>query len=147
MNKQVTVAMNLENIADIGSKIRKHLIKRMLVIISGPMGVGKTELIKNILPEYSVTSPSFLHANLYGNVESSKECANFAHIDAYTIKSKEALFSLDIDELLKDRCVIVEWGELFEKEFEIFDATILKIELIQNGKERFIFLNNSDILL
>ena len=57
------------------------------------------------------------------------------------------MFSLDIDELLKDRCVIVEWGELFEKEFEIFDATILKIELIQNGKERFIFLNNSDILL
>ena len=113
--------MDLNYLKISGREIRKKLNNGIIVSISGPLGVGKTTLIKHILPEYSVTSPSFLHMLLYGN--------DFAHIDAYTFKSKEQFLALCIEELLLTRCVIIEWGELLDDVLINFDAKIIKINL------------------
>lgn len=127
------------NINEIGKRIRAVLNPGVILNLSGPMGVGKTTLIKHILPEYEVNSPSFLHALLYGE--------KFAHIDAYTIKSEEALFGLDLPKMLEDRCLIIEWGSLFKEYLNQLDAQIIEIELVYSDNfhenedyERFIFI-------
>ena len=128
--------VSLENIEEIAQKIRKTLTKQMILIISGELGVGKTTLIKHMLKDdgYKAISPSFLHMLLYGN--------NFAHIDAYTFKSKEAFLSMSLEELLEERCIIIEWGELFLKEIKNFDAKIVHIEMKIKKDSRFIKTTN-----
>lgn len=130
--------INKENISIIAKNIRKHLKKGVILSISGKLGVGKTTLIKNILPEHEVKSPSFLHILIY---------ENFAHIDAYTFKSKEAFLACNIQELLEEKCLIIEWGELFEETLNLFEAKIIKIEMQYDefNEKRFIFFNKSDI--
>lgn len=128
MHKQ----LDFKNLAIYSQEIRKQLTTGLILSISGPLGVGKTTLIKNILPEHKVTSPSFLHMLLYGE--------DFAHIDAYTFKSKEAFIALSVEELLITRCIIIEWGELVEDILNNFDAEILKIKL-HYGEEKKRFLS------
>lgn len=121
--------ITLKNIEKIGQEIRKQLQPNTILSITGELGAGKTTLIKHLVPEQKVSSPSFLHALLYGD--------NFAHIDAYTFKSKEAFFALGIEEMLETRCVIIEWGDLTEDLFNFFECKIIKINLKKiNENER-----------
>ena len=120
--------VNLSDVEKIAKTIRMKLKKNLILSISGPLGVGKTTLIKQILPEFDVKSPSFLHALYYGS--------DFAHLDAYTFASQEAFLSLDIPEILYDRCLIIEWGELVN--FDIFDVEIIKVHMKINNNKRFI---------
>jgi tRNA threonylcarbamoyl adenosine modification protein YjeE len=113
--------LDLANLSFEANEIRKKLKPGIILSISGPMGVGKTTLIKHVLYEYKVNSPSFLHMLLYGE--------HFAHIDAYTFKSKEAFIALSIEELLLNRCIIIEWGELIEDVLNNLDAQIIKLRL------------------
>jgi tRNA threonylcarbamoyl adenosine modification protein YjeE len=128
--KNMGLQVSLGNIKEIAKKIREKVSPGKILSISGPLGIGKTTFIKEMLFEYKVQSPSFLHALFYGN--------DFAHIDAYTFKSKEALFSMGIEEILEERALIIEWGNLYEKELEVFDAEIIKLEFYFEGEKRFL---------
>jgi tRNA threonylcarbamoyladenosine biosynthesis protein TsaE len=121
MKQSSVQELTLENLPQIGQQIRGRLQKGDIVILSGKLGAGKTTLIKHILPEYEINSPSFLHALFYGD--------DFAHIDAYTFKSREAFLNLDLPDILSSRCVIIEWGDLFKDILEQFDARIIKIAI------------------
>ena len=78
-----------------------------------------------------------MHTIFYGQ--------DFAHIDAYTFKSLEHFISMEINELLENRCVIIEWGELFEDVLNNFDAKFVKIKITKENDKRFIFIENNDI--
>lgn len=147
------IQVDSQNIAEIGQKIRKMLfdenaslnaahmkcgVNGIIMLISGPLGVGKTTLIKHVLPEFQVASPSFLHMLIYGENGEQK----FAHIDAYTLKSKEAFLALGIEELLHTHCIIIEWGQLVEEIVEIFDARVIKIEMRYENDKRYIKVLN-----
>ena len=126
----MSLQVSLGNIKEVSQEIRKKLSVGKILSISGPLGIGKTTFIKEMLFEHKVQSPSFLHALFYGS--------DFAHIDAYTFKSKESLFAMGIEEILEERVLIVEWGNLYEKELEIFDAEIIKLEFYFEGEKRFL---------
>ena len=204
MYKQEVAHITLENIAQIGKKIREKLIPGVVLSISGPLGAGKTTLIKHILPECNVASPSFLHMLTYvvsdnlqkfdansdlenvslENVSGPNNkleltsmmiddatkselasmrldpktklelacgsmrldpktkpelaCGSFAHIDAYTFKSREAFLALGVEELLETHCVIIEWGQLVEDIIDMLDCTVMKIEIVVENNVRFI---------
>jgi tRNA threonylcarbamoyl adenosine modification protein YjeE len=126
----MSTQVNLENIDRIGDQIRKKLTKGMILSINGPLGVGKTTLIKSILKEYQVSSPSFLHMLFYGE--------DFAHIDAYMIKSQESFLTLDLNDILEQRCLIVEWGDLVKDAIQLFERQVLELELSMHNEERIL---------
>ena len=65
-------------------------------------------------------------------------CGSFAHIDAYTFKSREAFLALGVEELLETHCVIIEWGQLVEDIIDMLDCTVMKIEIVVENNVRFI---------
>ena len=78
---------------------------------SGPLGAGKTTLIKSLLRQCGirevVTSPTFTYVNTYTNAQNIL----FYHFDLYRIDSVDAFIQAGFDEYIqeKERYCFVEW--------------------------------------
>src|SRR5213080_175161 len=98
---------------DLGIQIGDELGGGEIILLSGPLGAGKTILVKGVaralgLEEGDVTSPSFTLVNPYrGRVL-------LYHIDLYRLnEGASAAHAVDLDEILTDETavVIIEWAE------------------------------------
>jgi tRNA threonylcarbamoyladenosine biosynthesis protein TsaE len=81
-----------------------------LVILSGPLGAGKTTLTqviaKTLGSEATVSSPTYTLIHEYPTTQGL-----LVHIDAYRLPAVEALLELGLDDYLeRARLVVVEWG-------------------------------------
>ncbi|NQW05882.1 MAG: tRNA (adenosine(37)-N6)-threonylcarbamoyltransferase complex ATPase subunit type 1 TsaE [SAR202 cluster bacterium] len=90
----------------IGAKLRAG----DLVILSGPLGAGKTALTQGIgraLGISGITSPTFVISRIHEGQPA------LVHVDAYRLQGEvTALFDdLDLESLLPTSITVVEWGE------------------------------------
>ena len=98
---------------DLGVRIGTQLSGGEILLLSGPLGAGKTMLVKGIahaigLDEEDITSPSFTLVNPY------QGRLLLYHIDLYRLdEGSSAAHAIDLDEILTDEgaVVIIEWGE------------------------------------
>ena len=101
--------------ADFGRQLRAGDV----VVLSGPLGAGKTVLAKGIAQamdvEGPVISPTFVLARVH---RARREGAPaMIHVDLYRLLDQSSvdllaeLDSLDLDTDLEDAVVVVEWGE------------------------------------
>ncbi len=84
-----------------------------LVVLTGPLGAGKTVLVRGLARGLgvtgAVTSPTFVIAREHragpgGGV-------SLVHVDAYRLGGAAELDDLDLDTDLAEAVVAVEWGE------------------------------------
>ena len=90
-----------------------------LVLLSGPLGAGKTVLAKGIAEglgvEGRVSSPTFIIAREHRPAPGGKGIP-LVHVDAYRLGDDLAqLDDLDLDSELTEAAVVVEWGETAER--------------------------------
>jgi tRNA threonylcarbamoyladenosine biosynthesis protein TsaE len=96
--------------ADIGARLGKELKTGDLVLLSGPLGAGKTALTQGIgraLGIENVTSPTFVISRIHnGDIR-------LVHVDAYRLRGEAvAIFDdLDLESYLSTSITVVEWGE------------------------------------
>lgn len=101
--------------ASLGSELRAGDV----VVLSGPLGAGKTVLAKGIAQamdvEGPVISPTFVLARVHRpRVDGAPA---MVHVDLYRLLDQASvdllaeLDSLDLDTDLDDAVVVVEWGE------------------------------------
>lgn len=80
-----------------------------LVIVSGPLGAGKTALVQGIgaglQVEGPVLSPTFVIARVHGDGR-----LPLVHVDAYRLDSMVEIDDLDLDTDLSRSVTVVEWG-------------------------------------
>ncbi|MFA4080264.1 tRNA (adenosine(37)-N6)-threonylcarbamoyltransferase complex ATPase subunit type 1 TsaE [Mycobacteroides salmoniphilum] len=104
---------------DFGARIGRDLAAGDVVVLSGPLGAGKTALTKGIAQgmdvDGPVTSPSYVLARVH---EARRPGAPaLVHVDVYRLLEHQSadligeLDSLDLDTDLDDSVVVVEWGE------------------------------------
>jgi len=80
-----------------------------LIVLTGPLGAGKTVLAQGIGAGLGVrervTSPTFVIAHVHrdGRVP-------FVHVDAYRLSSVAEVDDLDLDAALGESVTVVEWG-------------------------------------
>lgn len=83
-----------------------------LVLLSGPLGAGKTVLVRGIAAGMGVrgrvSSPTFVLARTHPAGEAG---VPLVHVDAYRIGDALELDDLDLDTDLAAAAVVVEWGE------------------------------------
>lgn len=85
-----------------------------LLCLQGELGSGKTTLVQGIAAGWgsldAVTSPTFVLVNIYKRAEG----AQLAHLDAYRLESAAEAEGMDIDLLLAQGPVVVEWADKIE---------------------------------
>lgn len=108
-----------EDTKALGAKLGGQLRAGDVVVLSGPLGAGKTVLAKGIAEAMDVdgpvTSPTFVLARLHRARQPGSPA--MVHVDMYRLLDHTCtdllgeLDSLDLDTDLDDAVVVVEWGE------------------------------------
>jgi tRNA threonylcarbamoyladenosine biosynthesis protein TsaE len=96
----------------LGERMASELRPGDLVVLSGPLGAGKTALTQGIGAGLAVrgpvTSPTFVLARVH------RGPLPLVHVDAYRLRDaggRLELDDLDLDASLPDSVTVVEWGE------------------------------------
>jgi len=109
-------AIELPTAADteaLGEQLADGLVAGDLVVLTGPLGAGKTVLVRGLARGLgvtgAVTSPTFVIAREHrpghdGGVP-------LVHVDAFRLGGAAELDDLDLDTDLAEAVVAVEWGE------------------------------------
>ncbi len=93
------------------SYVKTVLSGRDVVLLSGPMGVGKTEFVRALVSSFrgeNITSPSFAIHNNYSAGDRSID-----HLDLYRIEGDDDLESTGFWDLFSQPSglIILEWSE------------------------------------
>ena len=105
-----TEVNNIAEMYELGASLGKDLKAGDLVLLSGPLGAGKTALTQGIglaLGIENVTSPTFVISRIHpGKIP-------LVHVDAYRLQGDStAIFDdLDLESYLPTSITVVEWGE------------------------------------
>ena len=108
-----------EDTLALGATIGRQLRAGDVVVLSGPLGAGKTALAKGIADgmdvEGPITSPTFVLARVHRPRRPGHPA--MVHVDLYRLLDHAdldlmaELDSLDIDTDLDDAVAVIEWGE------------------------------------
>ena len=108
-----------EDTKALGARLGALLRAGDVVVLSGPLGAGKTVLAKGIAEAMNVdgpvTSPTFVLARVHPARQPAAPA--MVHVDMYRLLDHPGadllgeLDSLDLDTDLADAVVVVEWGE------------------------------------
>lgn len=111
VDEQVTVATAAQ-MQTLGKRLAGLLRAGDLVVLSGPLGAGKTTLAQGIGAGLGVrgrvTSPTFVIARLHPSLDSGPD---LVHADAYRLGTRAEVDDLDLDADLATSVTVVEWGE------------------------------------
>ncbi|WP_445168985.1 tRNA (adenosine(37)-N6)-threonylcarbamoyltransferase complex ATPase subunit type 1 TsaE [Mycolicibacterium sp. Dal123E01] len=109
----------VEDTIALGEQLGRQLQAGDVVVLSGPLGAGKTAFTKGIAVgmdvEGPVTSPSYVLARVHRARRPGQP--ELVHVDVYRLLEHTGadllaeLDSLDLDADLDDAVVVVEWGE------------------------------------
>lgn len=130
---------------DLGRKLASRLRAGDVVILTGPLGAGKTTLVQGIGAGLGVrgpvTSPTFVIARVHPALAGSGPA--LVHADAYRLGSISEVEDLDLDADVATAVTVVEWGEglaegLAEDRLEISiepdpDSEVRTVRLIGYG--------------
>jgi tRNA threonylcarbamoyladenosine biosynthesis protein TsaE len=83
-----------------------------VVVLSGPLGAGKTTFTQGLATGLGVagpvTSPTFVIARVHRSTVGGPD---LVHVDAYRLGGLAELEDLDLDASLAESVTVVEWGE------------------------------------
>jgi len=118
-----------------GEKLMTALGNGDIIALSGPLGAGKTCLIKGIaaglgIDKGDVKSPSYTLVNEYFGSHP------LFHFDLYRLKDSSELYGIGWDEyLMRDGIVVVEWGEKAEDQLPI-NRIQIDIEILNESERK-----------
>ena len=118
-----------------GAVIGERLRSGDVIALCGPLGAGKTELVKGIAAgldvpaDQRVSSPTFVLVREYAGR------LTLFHIDAYRLSGASELSELGFDEFceLPHAAVAIEWADRVPK---ALPAGVIRIELGHAGENR-----------
>lgn len=98
-----------EETRELGRLLGRHLGAGDLVVLNGDLGAGKTCLVQGIAEAMEVgggpaRSPTFVFHHVHPGP------VRLHHIDLYRLGEGADIGFLDLDDLLMDGAVVIEWG-------------------------------------
>jgi tRNA threonylcarbamoyladenosine biosynthesis protein TsaE len=95
----------------IGMRLGRVLRVGDVICLQGELGVGKTTFVQGVAHGWgsldAVSSPTFIIINVYRRVDQS----HLFHVDAYRLDSPLEAEELDLDSMLAQGPLLIEWPE------------------------------------
>jgi len=95
----------------IGARLGGMLQVGDVICLQGDLGAGKTTFVQGVAKGWgsldSVSSPTFIIVNEYRRADDGK----LFHMDAYRLDSAPEAEELDLDSMLADGTLLIEWPE------------------------------------
>ena len=118
MNQPETVfeMRDLSDTQDWGRQLGCRLTVGAVIALIGPLGSGKTTLVKSIASGAGVTdsravnSPTFVLVNEYDAKRTGEELRLY-HIDTYRLRGSGDLEALGFEEMCERGAVLIEWAD------------------------------------
>ena len=111
MRDQIQVA-TADEMRGLGRRLAADLRAGDLLVLSGPLGAGKTTLVQGIGEGLGVrgpvTSPTFVIARVHPSLRGGPA---LVHADAYRLGGVAEIDDLDLDSDAASSVTAVEWGE------------------------------------
>lgn len=121
----------------------RSLAPHRVFALDGPMGVGKTTFVKQLLRELGsddvVNSPTFAIVNVYDIPSAdSLRREEVYHFDCYRLKNIHEAIDLGAEEYLYSGCYcFIEWPDIIERLLPD-DTVYLRLTLLENGDRQLI---------
>ena len=132
-----------EQTRQIGVRLGGALQAGDVICLQGDLGAGKTTFVQGVAHGWgsldSVSSPTFILVNVYRR----SDAARLFHMDAYRLKSMPEAEELDLDSMLAEGALLLEWperigglvsGERLWINFEHIDEEERKMKFKSTGK-------------
>jgi len=104
-----------EHTRRLGMRLGQVLQAGDVICLQGDLGAGKTTFVQGIAQGWgsvdSVSSPTFILVNMYRDSNQKR----LFHMDAYRLDSAPEAEELDLDTMLAEGALIIEWPERMEK--------------------------------
>ncbi len=99
----------------VGLRLGAQLQPGDLLALVGDLGTGKTTLVRGLAAGWGsadpVTSPTFVLVNLYRRPGGGK----LYHLDAYRLAGPHEAWDLDLETLLSEGPLVVEWADRIQE--------------------------------
>lgn len=107
------VINDASDMADAAKVVARQLQSGDFIVLTGPLGAGKTTFTLGLGQELGVktpvTSPTFVVSRQH---KPSNDGLGLIHVDAYRLSNSEDLIDLDLD-MLTSQVAVIEWGAPF----------------------------------
>jgi tRNA threonylcarbamoyladenosine biosynthesis protein TsaE len=127
------VSDSVEKTFEIGRKIGLLLEPAKVVCLTGPLGSGKTTLIKGIAAGAGASQPKLVNSPTFVIVNEYQGRFNIFHIDAYRINTVVEFEALGFEEFIgPDSVVLIEWADKVAQALGSLDC--IHIEMQHNSR-------------
>lgn len=133
---------DLSDTRDWGRRLGCRLTPGMVVALIGPLGSGKTTLVKSVAAgagvadARAVNSPTFVLVNEYEAARAG-ETLHLYHIDTYRLRGSDDLEALGFEEMCERGAVLIEWAD---RVLDLLpeDRLSIRLEPIGEYRRRFV---------
>lgn len=141
---KIIVSKNLTDNKKIVREIINKLPQIKILLLTGPLGSGKTTLINQIAKDLKIkeklTSPTFILWQKYRFKYKAKYYF-LNHIDFYRIKPKDILkLNLKSEINKEENIFFIEWGEKLKNYLKKHHKAYLQIYIMKKKKKRIFIL-------
>jgi tRNA threonylcarbamoyladenosine biosynthesis protein TsaE len=96
----------------LGAALGRNLIGGVAIGLVGPLGAGKTHLVKGIAAGNGAVDPRKITSPTFTLIHEYTGRLRLYHVDAYRLRGPSELIALGFDELVaSDSVVAVEWAD------------------------------------
>lgn len=135
------ISRSTEQTRRVGMRLGGLLKTGDLICLEGDLGSGKTTFVQGLAAGWGsldqVTSPSFILVNIYRFPEKDR----FFHLDAYRLNGAVEAQELDIDMMLEQGPLVVEWADRIEAALPVENLWV-KLRWV-NANQRDLIFNAS----
>lgn len=137
----------LDQLPETARQFWEHFADKRVFTLTGPMGAGKTTLVKALCAARGVhdatASPTFSIINEYAYGDDKGVAHSIFHLDLYRLRDEDDAISAGVeDTLYQDAVCFVEWPEIIAHLLPP-DTVHLQLEVQPDQKRRLLEIASS----